>query len=140
MATCFSPAFAHELQIERSKRARDDGQSALMKLEEANADARQALTFFVALHTHNHYWNDLEQASSTFKVKLYADANAAVAPTKIERLNQNQMADWSTLFPTVGPLDTGYLISFDPIDESREIRLLISGNPGAMEMVWKLSH
>ena len=140
MVTCFSPAFARELQIERSKRARDDSQSASLKLEEANASTRSTLTFFVALHTQNHYWNDLERASSTFKVKLYADSSPAIAPTKIERLNQNQMADWSTLFPTVGPLDTGYFISFDPIDDAREIRLLISGNPGAMEMAWKLSH
>jgi hypothetical protein len=140
MATCFSPSFAGELQTERSKRARDDSQSAALKRTEAEAIAKEVLTFFVALHTQNHYWNDLDRAASTFQVKLYADANPAVTPTKVQRLNQNQMADWSTLFPTVGPLDTGYFISFDPIDDAREIRLLISGNPGAMEMVWKLSH
>lgn len=140
MATCLSPAFAGELQKERSKRARHDAVFAASKLSEAKTGARETLTFFVALHTQNHYWNDLERANATFKVRLYADSNPAVAPKKIIRLNQNQMADWSTLFPTVGPLDTGYFVSFAPVDEARKVRLLISGNPGAMEMVWKLSH
>jgi hypothetical protein len=140
MATCLSPAFAGELQKERSKRARHDSGYAATKLSEAKTGANETLTFFVALHTQNHYWNDLERDTATFKVRLYADAKPAVAPNKIRRLNQNQMADWSTLFPTVGPLDTGYFISFSPVDGARKVRLLISGNPGAMEMVWKLSH
>ena len=140
VATCFSPSFAGELQKERSKRARHDTAFGARQLSEAKLKAEESLTFFVALHTQNHYWNDLERSKSTFQVKLYADSSPSVTPLKIERLSESQMADWSTLFPTVGPLDTGYFISFAPVEDARKIRLLISGNPGAMEMIWKLSH
>ncbi|MGB0647091.1 MAG: hypothetical protein ACPGQS_07940 [Bradymonadia bacterium] len=138
--TCFSPAFAVELQKERSKRARHNREEKDTRLEQARSKANDRLEFFVALHTQNHYWNDLEVKRGTFKVQLYVDDKAAVQPEKIKRLNQNEMADWVTLFPTVGPLQTGYIIRFPPIESAKRLRLLISGNPGAMEMVWKISH
>ena len=102
--------------------------------------ANETLEFFVALHTQNHYWNDLEVKRGTFKVQLYADDEPALLPDKIKRLNMNEMADWLTLFPTVGPLQTGYIVRFKPVKSAKRLRLLISGNPGAMEMVWKISH
>lgn len=138
--TCFSPAFAVELQKERSKRARHNQEERDTRLEQARMKANETLEFFVALHTQNHYWNDLEVKRGTFKVQLYADDEPALLPDKIKRLNMNEMADWLTLFPTVGPLQTGYIVRFKPIESAKRLRLLISGNPGAMEMVWKISH
>ena len=138
-ATCFSPSFAVELQRERSNRARDHESLLQEKLKQARQTAEENLVFFVALHTQNHYWNDLESKTGTFKVALYTDDTDPISPLKIERLNQNQMADWSTLFPAMSPLDTGYFISFPPVEEVRNVRLLISGDPGAMEMTWRLT-
>ena len=138
-ATCFSPAFSVELQRERSRRAKDDPRLLDGHLNEAREAAEAQLTFFVSLHTQNHYWNDLESQQPTFKVLMYTDDSTPITPTKIKRLNQNQMADWSTLFPSISPLDTGYFISFPPPGRVSNLRLLISGDPGAMEMNWRLN-
>ena len=52
--------------------------------------ANETLEFFVALHTQNHYWNDLEVKRGTFKVQLYADDEPALLPDKIKRLNHER--------------------------------------------------
>ena len=137
-ATCFSPTFAGILQAERAKRARLDLETSRARFYRAKEDARTRLVFFVALHTQNHFWNDLDRKNPTFTVKLYHDDGPVHLPARIIRLGENEMADWSTLFRTVSPLDTGYFIHFEAPVPKREVRLLISGDPGAMEMYWKI--
>lgn len=138
-AVCFSPNFATNLEMERAKRARLDAETAQQRLEAAKATSESQLTFFVALHTQNHFWNDLDRKQPTFSVKMYVDGDGAQKPHSIIRLGANEMANWSTLFPAISPLDTGYFIKFDAPDPKRRIRLLISGDPGAMEMKWNVA-
>lgn len=136
--TCFSPTFARILEQERAQRARLDSDTARIRLKDAVEKAKEELVFFVALHTQNHFWNDLARKKPTFTVKLYVDGGTMQTPTSITRLGENQMADWSTLFPEVTALDTGYFVTFKAPEPSKEVRLLISGDPGAMEMRWKI--
>lgn len=137
--TCFSPTFAGILQNERANRSRLDSETAHARLERAKEEARKELVFFVALHTQNHFWNDLDRPKPTFTVKLQHDNGPSQKPSRIVRLGENEMADWSTLFPTVSPLDTGYFVAFQAPIPQQKVRLLISGDPGAMDLYWNIA-
>lgn len=138
-AVCFSPSFATNLEMERAERARLDAETAQRRLKAARATSDSQLVFFVALHTQNHFWNDLDRKKPTFSVKMYVDDDSAQEPDTIVRLGANEMANWSTLFPAISPLDTGYFVKFAAPNPKRHIRLLISGDPGAMEMKWNVA-
>ena len=96
--TCFSPTFARILEQEQAQRARLDSDTARIRLKDAVEKAKEELVFG-ALHSES-FWNDLARKNPTFTVKLYVDGKNHANADGGTRLGENQMADWSTLFPS----------------------------------------
>ena len=134
--TCFSPSFTRAIQTERAMRRKMSATEIADQLAVSKSLTSDYLDFFVAMHTQNFHWNDLDQKNGTFQIKLFVDDLEAMNPVKIERLTDNELADWRTLFPKIGPLETGYFVRFPAPKAPRNLKLIIAGDPGAMEMAW----
>ncbi len=107
---------AHLGQAEREARARRlavwlewTPEELDRRLADERAGAASEEQFLVAFYTADTKENDLDAASSIWRVVLHAD-DAEILPTRIEGIDVD--ATVRGLFPFVGPFDVVYLVHF----------------------------
>jgi len=136
-ATLFSPAFAKVLSEEKAERMGLNSSEAAQLLEESLKISRQELTIFVALVTKDPHWNDLGERAPTLIAKLSSDDGLnADRPTSVQRLTENEIADYRPFFPYADGLSTGYILTFKMPKRLDTLRLSIGGPPGLAEVEW----
>ena len=139
-ATLLSPAFNKRLTNEFIKRS---GLTELQVQQHGAAllnESPETIKVFMAVATRDSNWNDLDQRSPTLIARLYVNGSTnAIAPTKLEFLNDDEMADKRPFFPYADRLKSGYLVEF-PYSGAKphRVRLTVSGAPGLAELVWTL--
>lgn len=135
-ATWFSPAFAAayvDYQIERLGLSPDEAEALLERTLEA---ARGEVRFFVAVVTNDPLWNDMHQKDGTLRATLRV-GEEAIDPIRVDKLDDDEMADVRPFFPYADPLTTGYFVTFPLPEERRRLQLRIAGPPAVIDLVWK---
>lgn len=136
-ATYFSPRFASAYARFRAERDGLPASEVQAAVEAAGKTAKAEARFFLAVVTNDPYWNDLDEADGTLKVRLWVSGGGPLRPRSIRRLSNDEMSDAVTFFPYAGPLTTGYWISFDPPADRRALRLKIAGPPAQLTLEWE---
>ena len=139
--TLLSPAFTQIYSREFARRAGLTKTQAAAHREKALKDLEGSIDLFMAVATRDAHWNDLDEKAPTLTIRMYIDDNSeALLPTKLLRLNDNEMADKRPFFPFADQLKTGYMLKFPyKGPKPKKVRVTVSGAPGLSELNWVLT-
>ncbi|HXU83540.1 MAG TPA: hypothetical protein VN914_19240 [Polyangia bacterium] len=107
--------------------------------------ARQAYEFHVAVQMTNYKWNDLDKASSPWRISLVDAAGAEIAPRRVELLKLPELYE-TQFFPNKTEFSQTYLIRFSRAEaeasgfggpSSGRITLRIVSPLAKNEIVWQ---
>jgi hypothetical protein len=109
--------------------------------------AAESLEFFVATFVPEKKWDEFDKYDSVWKIYFLNDNNDRVVPMEVRRL-KGKAAIASHFFPYVTPWKSLYTVRFPrhlpekglPVvgDDTKTIRLVITGVLGTAEMTWNL--
>jgi hypothetical protein len=130
-------AEAYQLTPEAKKRFVEDEKRA----------GRLGHEFVMAAFVPETKWDDFHKANSMWNLLLLNDENERVAPVDVRKVKGKDPV-MSHFFPYITPWKSVYVVRFPchlpetnrPIigDDTKEIRLIITGVLGTAEMVWNL--
>jgi len=148
-ATLHSWAFRQSQIAYRTKREElHHGDVETLKTDNRK-DAEQWIEFFVAAHTHEWYWNRLENRSkdALWRIRLLNDKGVAISPSQVNRLGSDD-PKYRILYPYYQDFYVAYRVRFPLKDtEGREIigkdvsklTLRIGGSPAVVNLNWDLT-
>ena len=116
-------------------------------LERSLAQSRDQHTFYVALYTQRHKWNDLTAKEPAWIVRLIDDEGTETAPSEINVIKKPNAIEL-TYFPYTTPWRSAFRITFPKVRAdgrptvsyaARWFGLRFAGAQGNQELVWELS-
>jgi hypothetical protein len=118
------------------------GHGGLVTRDELATGPGNELVFFVTMYTADRKWNDLQTATSIWKVTLKGN-DIEVPPTNITRVRPDE--NLRTVFPIIGRYDECYVVRFPAGDPpliagaTTETTLRFASGLGETQLTWELA-
>ncbi len=116
-------------------------------LQRSLAESRDMHTFYIALYSQRHKWNDLTAKQPAWIVRLIDDEGTETAPTQIDVIKKPGAIEL-TYFPYTTPWRSVFRVSFPKVradgrptisSAARWFGLRFAGAQGNEELVWELA-
>jgi len=140
-----SPAF-RQAYVERYAKIYSLGDTERAALNNSQREAsRQTYEFHIAVQMTNYKWNDLDKASSPWRISLVDGAGAELAPRLVELLKLPELYE-TQFFPNRTEFSQTYLVRFSRVEAeaagfggpaSGRITLRIASPLAKNELVWE---